>query len=251
MKLTVRILRQRDSAEAPGWVSHELEDLESSLSILDLLDILNEELISKGEVPVSFESDCREGICGACGLMVNGFAQGPVRNLPACHQRLSSFQDGETISLSPFSAGAFPVIADLMVARSSLDQVLAAGGTVAVDTGTAPDAESLPVGQVEVETALNFAACTGCGACVAACPNGSAQLYLGAKLNHLALLPLPSKERSRRAKAMVHAADELFGPCSSYGECALACPAGIPLSAIAAVNHERLRAVTRISLGGK
>ncbi len=242
MKLNLRVLRLEPGQTRGSWETYPVSGLSPSMSILDALDVLNETLVSTGKRAIVFESDCREGICGACGIVADGFAQGPKRNTPACYQRLSSFQDGQTVTIQPFGAEAFPPLGDLVVDRSSLDRVMQAGGYVSADIGTAPDAESLPVGRDQVELALDYAACIGCGACVAACPNGSAQLFVGAKLMHLSLLPLPELERSRRAQRMVAVADELFGPCSSYGECALACPAGVPLTAIAAVNHERLRA---------
>lgn len=241
MKLKVEVLR--GSPGSPSrWESHMMVDLDPSMSVLELLDLLNTRLVENGKEAVVFESDCREGICGACGITVNGFPQGPTPNTPACHQRLRSFTDGQTIRLEPFSAGAYPVVKDLMVNRGALDALIEAGGHVAVDAGTAPDADAVPATHTTVEEALDFAACIGCGACVAACPNGSAHLFLGAKLSHLALLPLPSEERTRRAKAMLAVADDKFGPCSNYGECARVCPADIPLTAIGAVNKERLRA---------
>lgn len=242
MKLTLEILRQAHAQATPHWETHVAQDLEPSMSILEVLDRLNEKLVEEGKEAVTFESDCREGVCGACGISVNGFPQGPERNTPACHQRLRSFEDGQTVRISPMAAGAYPVVRDLMIDRSGLDEIIRAGGHVGVDAGTSPDADAVPVNFDTVESALDFAACIGCGACVAACPNGAAHLFLGAKLSHLSLLPLPSQERTRRAKAMVAVADERFGPCSNYGECATVCPANIPLSAVGAVNHERIRA---------
>lgn len=240
MKLKVEVWRQT-SPEAEGhFEAHAIDGVEPHLSVLELLDALNEQLIDAGQEPVAFESDCREGICGACGVTVDGTVHGPEDNVPSCHQRLVHYGDGATIRIEPLRSASFPVLRDLIVDRGGLDDVIRAGAHVAVDAGTAPDADSVPIRAQTAETALDFAACIGCGACVAACPNGSAQLFTGAKLTHLALLPIPALERTQRARSMVAEADELFGPCSLYGECERACPAGIPLTAIAAVNHERL-----------
>lgn len=241
MRLRIQVWRER-RLEQGCWETYEVGDLTSDMSILEVLDRLNQQLVSKGEPAIAFDSDCREGICGACGITVDGLPHGPEKNTPSCHQRLWSFTDGQTVRLEPFRAGAFPVLKDLVVNRSALDELVKAGGFVSVDAGTAPGAETVPVGHATVEDALDFAACIGCGACVAACPNGSANLYLGAKLRHLSELPLSELERDRRAKSMVAKANELFGPCSNYGECALACPASIPLAAVSQVNRERLRA---------
>lgn len=248
MKLTLEIWRQEGQTARGRFETFEMDELEPSMSILEALDRLNEELIGQGREPVTFESDCREGICGACGIQVSGVPHGPERNTPACHQRLRSFDDGATVRLEPLRNANYPVVRDLMVDRSGLDRIIAAGGNVAIQAGTAPDADAVPVDHETVEKALDFAACLGCGACVAACPNGSAQLFLGAKLMHLSMLPLPSEERERRARAMVQVAEQEFGPCSLYGECATVCPAQIPLAAVAAVGHERLRAALRRQL---
>lgn len=242
MKLNLEIWRQAGRSGGGHFVSYTIDDMDPNLSILEMLDALNEKLLSDAEEPVAFDSDCREGICGACGITVNGQTHGPEKNTPSCHQRLSRFRDGDTLRLEPLRSESFEVIKDLVVDRSRLDLLLQHGGYVSIPTGTAPDADEAVVGKETAEIALDYAACIGCGACVAACPNGAAHLYAGAKLTHLASLPLPSIERTQRAKSLVKALDQLFGPCSLYGECAQACPANIPLTAVAAVNHERIRA---------
>ena len=240
MRLKVEVWRQAGPGEPGRFEAHTIDGVEPQLSVLELLDALNERLIDGGQEPVAFDSDCREGICGACGVTVDGAGHGLEDNVPSCHQRLSSFRDGATVRIEPLRSAAFPVLRDLVVGRDALDDLIRAGGHVAVDAGTAPDADAVPTTTDVAEEALDFAACIGCGACVAACPNGSAHLFAGAKLAHLALLPIPALERRRRARSLVDALDELFGPCSLYGECAQACPAGIPLTAIAVVNRERL-----------
>ncbi|WP_054953473.1 succinate dehydrogenase/fumarate reductase iron-sulfur subunit [Flaviflexus massiliensis] len=245
MKLTVNVWRQGGPAEKGKFEKHEVTELEPSLSVLELLDKMNDDIVKGGGEPVAFESDCREGICGACGIEVDGRPHGPVSNTPACHQRLSSFNDGDTVTIEPLSSGAYPVIKDLMVERGGLTDVLESGGHVQVAAGTAPEADSDRITYDTAETALDFAACIGCGACVAACPNESANLYVGAKLAHLSMLPIPASERGKRAKAMVETADENFGPCSLHGECAKVCPANIPLVAISYANRERIRAGLR------
>lgn len=245
MRLLVQVWRQT-GPDAPGaFETHAVEGIEPHLSVLELLDALNEQLIDSGREPVAFESDCREGICGACGVTVDGDVHGPEENVPSCHQRLVHFKDGATVRIEPLRSATFPVVRDLIVDRSALDDLIRAGGHVELDAGTAPDADTLPVPHATAERSLDFAACIGCGACVAACPNGAAHLFAGSKLTHLALLPLPSLERTQRSRAVIDELEELFGPCSLYGECAKACPAGIPLSAVAAVNHERLLAGMR------
>ncbi len=245
MKLTIEVWRQAHRDAEGRFERHDIDGVEPHLSVLELLDALNEQLIDSGNDPVAFESDCREGICGACGVTVDGAVHGPEDNVPSCHQRLVGYPDGATVRIEPLRSATFPVLRDLVVDRGALDDLVRAGGHVAVNAGTAPDADTVPVPEDVAEASLDFAACIGCGACVAACPNGAAHLFAGAKLTHLALLPIPSLERTRRAKALVGELDELFGPCSLYGECEQACPAGIPLTAIAAVNHERFLAGTR------
>lgn len=243
MKLKVDVWRQA-GPNAPGrFIRYDLDGLDSGMSVLELLDRLNEDLIGQGLEPVAFESDCRESVCGACGITVNGRPNGPTNNLTACMQRLRQFKDGAVVKLEPLRAGAFPVVEDLVVDRSALDRVLAAGANVAVNAGQAPDADFVPDTHEIVETALDYASCIGCGACVAACPNGSAYLFVGAKLTHLGLLNLASLQKHQRVISMTNVAEDEFGPCSLYGECVDVCPANIPPEALNVPGHERLAAL--------
>lgn len=245
MKLTLEVWRQKNAADAGHFENYVVRDATDEMTLLELLDRLNDQLVSEGQEPVAFESDCREGICGCCGMNVDGKPHGPQDNTPSCEQHVRSFLDGQIVRLEPFRSAAFPVVRDLIVDRSALDRVIQAGGHVAVDAGTAPDADVVPVNYQIAEVALDFAACIGCGACVSACPNGAAYLFTGAKMQHLGLLPQGKHERGKRAVAMVDQMEHDFGPCSTYGECAVVCPAGIPLSAIAVVNKERMRSLFR------
>ncbi len=244
MKLNLRIWRQDGENERGRFERFTVEDLARELSLLDALDVLNERLVHDGVRPVAFESDCREGICGACGLMVDGFAHGPRARTTTCELRLSAFDDGAEVTLEAFRAAAFPVIRDLIVDRSALDRIVQAGGYVTVKAGSAPEANAIPVAKDATERALDAAACIGCGACVAACPNRSASLFTAAKLAHLAQLPQGAPERKRRTLATIEAHDRQgFGACSLHGECQAACPKGIGLDAITSMQREFARAV--------
>ena len=245
MKLHLEIWRQAGPESEGHFESVDVDDAVEQMSILELLDHVNEGYIEQGKEPFAFASDCREGICGTCGLTINGRPHGPDKNKPACQQRLFNFKDGDSIKIEPLRSAAYPVIKDMIVDRSALDRVLEQGGFISVMAGTAPDADFLPMNHADAEKALDFAACIGCGACVAACPNGAAHLFTGAKLEHLKLMPLGKQERGKRARKMVDNLETTFGPCSLYGECADVCPAGIPLTAVAAVTKERTRSALR------
>lgn len=244
LKLTLRIWRQPD-ADSPGaFRSYEVSDISPDMSFLELLDVLNEQLIERGEEPVAFDHDCREGICGSCGLMINGQAHGPHRGTATCQVHMREFEDGETIVIEPWRAAGFPVIKDLIVDRSSFDRIMTAGGYISVNAGAAPDGNAIPIGRDCVEGAMSAAACIGCGACVAACKNASAMLFVAAKVSHLAQLPQGEPERRRRVLSMVHKMDEeQFGACTNTYECEAACPAEISVSHIARLNREYMRAI--------
>ena len=217
MKLTLKIWRQ-PGTDAPGsYVTYRVHDAKPEMTIPELLDRLNDTLVAHSEEPVAFESDCREGICGTCGVTVDGRPHGPVPNTTTCKQHLRSFSDGATVRLEPFRSAAYPVVRDLVVDRSALDRVIEAGGYVSVDAGTAPDADTVQIPHQVAEAALDFAGCIGCGACVAACPNGAGNLFIGAKLAHLSLLPHGQQERERRAQSMGEQGDEEFGHCGLFG----------------------------------
>jgi succinate dehydrogenase / fumarate reductase iron-sulfur subunit len=243
MKLVLDIWRQAGPSARGRFVRYDVSDIPPHHSLLDALDKLNLDLLQRGEAPIAFESDCREGICGACGVVAGGQAHGGQTRTTTCELRVSSFVDGARLTIEPFRATAFPVLCDLIVDRSALDRVIERGGYVSVRTGNAPEANITPVDKHRAERALDAAACIGCGACVAACPNASAALFVGAKVTHLALLPQGEPERQRRALAMVQAADaEGFGGCTLHGECHAACPKGIDLGVITRLNRELLGA---------
>jgi len=221
-----------------------VDGISPNQSFLEMLDQLNEQLIAEGKDPVAFESDCREGICGMCGLTINGMPHGPRLRSTTCELRMRHFEDGSTITVEPFRADAFPVIKDLVVDRSAFDRIMAAGGYISVNTGSAPDANAIPIPKHIAEEAMDAAACIGCGACVAACPNASASLFVAAKIAHLSLLPQGHPERERRVLRMVEAMDkEGFGACSNHGECEAACPKGISIVNIARMRAEYRRAM--------
>ena len=238
MKLTVRVWRQAGPATEGRLVSYPVDDLSPDMSFLEMLDVLNQELIANGEEPVAFDHDCREGICGSCGVVINGQAHGPERTT-SCQLHLRSFEDGDVVDVEPWRARGFPVIKDLVVDRSALDRIVQAGGYVSAPTGSAPDAHATPVPKPDADLAFDNATCIGCGACVAACPNGSAMLFTAAKVTHLSLLPQGRPERAQRVLDMVDTMDaEGFGGCTNTGECVASCPKGIPFASIASLNRE-------------
>jgi succinate dehydrogenase / fumarate reductase iron-sulfur subunit len=224
-------------------VRYEVPDVNRDMSFLEMLDVLNEDLITKGDDPVAFDHDCREGICGMCGFMINGIAHGPLRGTTICQLHMRHFKDGQELYLEPWRARAFPVVKDLVVNRSAFDRLIAAGGFISVSTGSAPDGNAILVPKENCDRAMDAAACIGCGACVAMCPNASASLFLGAKIAHLGLLPQGQPERDERAVAMVaQAQQEMFGSCTNIGECEAVCPKEIRLEVIARMNRDFLHA---------
>src|SRR5436309_1423124 len=249
MRLNLKIWRQVDG-DTPGRLEeYTAADVSPDMSFLEMLDVVNEGLIRQGKDAIAFDSDCREGICGMCSLVVNGVAHGPDRGTTVCQLHMRRFKDSETITIEPWRARAFPVVKDLVVDRSALDRIIAAGGFVSINCGGAPDGNAIPIPKELSEAAMDSAACIGCGACVAACKNASAHLFLSAKISHLALLPQGQVERSRRVVTMIEQADaEGFGSCSNEGECEAVCPKEIPISNIARMTREYFRAI--ITAGG-
>lgn len=242
MKLYLKIWRQDGPNKMGKLVDYTLENVSPNSSFLEMLDTLNENLIKKGEMPVQFDSDCREGICGMCGVVINGQAHGPEPETTTCQLHMRTFHDGDTIVIEPFRAKAFPVLRDLAVDRTSLDRIIAAGGYVSARSGPHIDGNAIPVPRTTQEQVMDMAACIGCGACVAACPNASASLFTAAKISQFALLPQGQPERERRVKRMVDQMDaEQFGHCSNHGDCEAACPAGISIDAISRMRREYMR----------
>jgi succinate dehydrogenase / fumarate reductase iron-sulfur subunit len=239
MRLTLHVWRQRNARERGKLVTYTLDGVSPDSSFLEMMDLLNEQLCERGEEPVAFDSDCREGICGMCSLVINGVPHGPERGTATCQLHMRSFRDGDAITIEPFRARAFPLLRDLTVDRSAFDRIVQAGGFVSVNTGGAPDANALPVAKDAADIAMDAAACIGCGACVAACPNASAMLFVAAKIGHLAHLPQGQPERARRVVAMVERMDhEGFGDCSNHFECEAACPKDISARFIARMNRD-------------
>ena len=242
MKLTLHVWRQAGPNASGRLERYEASDISPDMSFLEMLDVVNENLINRGEQPIAFDHDCREGICGSCSLMINGAAHGPMKGTATCQLHMRSFEDGAEIYVEPWRARAFPVIKDLVVDRSALDRIIQAGGYVSVETGGAPDGNAIPIPKDAADRAMDAAQCIGCGACVAACPNGSASLFTAAKVSHLGLLPQGQTERYRRALQMVSQMDaELFGGCSWFGECQEACPKEISIDTITRMNGDYLR----------
>ena len=241
MTLTLKVWRQASADAEGGLKEYQATDISPDMSFLEMLDIVNERLIEQGEVPIAFDHDCREGICGACGMMINGVAHGPMKGTATCQLHMRSFRSGDTVVIEPWRARAFPVVKDLVVNRGALDRIIGAGGYVTVSTGGAQDGNTIPVPKVDADSAMDAAACIGCGACVAACPNGSASLFTSAKISHLGLLPQGQPERYRRALQMVAQMDlESFGGCTLYGECQEACPKEISIDFISRMNRDFL-----------
>jgi succinate dehydrogenase / fumarate reductase iron-sulfur subunit len=243
MNLTLHVWRQKSSGDAGRMARYEARNVNPDMSFLEMLDVLNEDLLAKGEDPIAFDHDCREGICGMCGFMINGVAHGPKRGTTVCQLHMRHYRDGDELYLEPWRARAFPVVKDLVVNRAAFDRIIAAGGFISVPAGSAPDGNAIPVPKPAAETSMDAAACIGCGACVAACPNASASLFTGAKIAHLGVLPQGQPERDVRALDMVAAARaELFGSCTNIGECSAVCPKLIPLEVIARMNRDFIRA---------
>ncbi len=242
MKVQVKVWRQKNADDPGRFETYPVEGIIPEMSFLEMLDLMNEQLLKRGESPVEFDSDCREGICGTCGLVINGMAHGPKCACTTCELRMRDYQDGETITVEPFRAQGFPVIKDLVVDRSAFDRIISAGGYTSVNTGSAPDANVLLIPKDTAEKAMDAAVCIGCGACVAACPNASASLFVGAKISQFSLLPQGEAERKRRAVRMVEQMDrEGFGNCSNHAECEAACPKSISIENIARMRREYMK----------
>lgn len=244
MRLTLEVWRQSGPREPGRFVTYQVDNVSEHMSFLEMLDVLNEQLLERGEEPVAFDHDCREGICGACGCVINGVPHGPQKQTTTCQLHMRSFKDGDTIVIEPFRAKAFPILKDLMVDRTAFDRIIQAGGYVSVNTGGVPDANEVPIHKEVADRAMDAAACIGCGACVAACPNAAAMLFTSAKVSHLGTLPQGQVERYQRAVSMVEQMEsESFGGCTNFGECESACPKGISVDFIAQLNRDYVKGV--------
>ena len=251
MNLTLRIWRQSNTQATGQFVTYPAQDVNPDMSFLEMLDIVNEELMSKGEAPVAFDSDCREGICGTCSLVINGIPHGHHQRTTVCQLHMRHFKDGETITIEPWRARPFPVLKDLMVDRSALDRIIQAGGYISVSTGQANDGNSTPIPKDDAELAMDAAACIGCGACVASCKNASAMLFVAAKVSHLGILPQGKWEKDRRVVNMIKAMDEEgFGNCTNIGSCEAVCPKGVSLDFIARMNRDYAMAMLKAGILG-
>jgi len=250
VNVTLRVWRQKDARSAGKMVEYKLSDIDEHMSFLEMLDVLNEQLTAADEEPVAFDSDCREGICGMCGVVINGVPHGrgqTTYQTTTCQLHMREFHDGDVIDIEPWRATSFPVIKDLVVDRTAFDRIIAAGGFITAPTGTAPEAHATPVAKADADRAFDAATCIGCGACVAACPNGSAMLFTAAKVTHLGSLPQGQPERRSRALSMVAQHDaEGFGNCTNIGECSAVCPKGIPLEVISRLNRDLYGALTTV-----
>lgn len=246
MKITLNVWRQENVTTPGRFVTYQAPHVSPDMSFLEMLDVVNQDLILKGEEPIAFDHDCREGICGACSLMINGIAHGPEGGTTACQLHMRSFKDGDTITIEPWRAKPFPVLKDLITDRAAFDRIIQAGGFISVSTGSAPDANSIPVSKEASDQSFDAAACIGCGACVAACPNASAMLFTGAKVAHLGMLPQGQPERYQRVVNMVAQMDEEgFGNCTNIGECSAVCPKEISMDVIARLNRDLIGASFR------
>ena len=246
MKLTLNVWRQPGPDSAGKLVSYEVPDASEHMSFLEMLDVLNERLVARGEEPIAFDHDCREGICGSCGFVIDGIAHGPMKSTTVCQLHMRHYKDGDELTLEPWRARAFPVLKDLVVDRSAFDRIVQAGGFVSINAGTAQDGNALPVAKRDADVAMDAAQCIGCGACVAQCPNGAAQLFTAAKVSHLALLPQGQPERWSRVQNLVAQLEkEAFGSCTNFGECEAVCPKGISIDFIAMMNRDWLTSAFR------
>lgn len=243
MNVTLHVWRQEDASARGRFERYEARDINEHMSFLEMLDVVNDRLVEVGKEPIAFEHDCREGICGSCGMVINGEPHGPVREVTACQLHMRSFRDGDEIWIEPWRARGFPVIRDLVVDRTAFDRIIEAGGYISVRTGSAPDANAVPIPKRHADLSMDAAECIGCGACVAVCPNGSAMLFTAAKIQHLAALPQGQPERYERVQSMIAQMDaDGFGTCTNHGACELACPKSISIDFIATLNRDLLRA---------